>query len=135
LQLDIHYAIGNFIRDALKGGPIQVKGDGTPYRSYLYAADLVIWLWTILFKGKSCRPYNVGSEEAITIKDLANLVAKVYKKSLEIRITEKAESNQVPDRYVPAVGRASAELNLKQTISLPEAIRRTILWNSQGNLC
>lgn len=128
LQLDIHYAIGNFIRDAIKGGPIEIKGDGTPLRSYLYAADLMIWLWTILFKGKPCFPYNVGSEREISIEELANLVAKCTGYPIEIRKAKKPDFNKPPSRYIPSTKRAQKELGLKETITLEEAIRKTFIY-------
>ena len=129
LPLDIHYAIGNFIRDGLKGGPIYVKGDGTPYRSYLYAADLSIWLWTILLKGISCRPYNVGSGYGVTISELATIVADQFDHKPQIKILQEPKQNQTPERYVPSVQRAEVELGLKQLIDVPDAIRRTVNWN------
>lgn len=126
LQLDVHYAIGNFIRDGLNGGPILVNGDGAPHRSYLYAADLAIWLWTLLFKGESCRVYNVGSEEDMTISELANMVSQCFQKPVEVKIAKASAMNSTPERYVPSTKRAQIELGLGQHINLREAVKRTI---------
>lgn len=135
LPLDTHFAIGNFIRDGLKGGPIQVNGDGTPYRSYLYTADLVIWLWTILFRGKSCYPYNVGSQVHLEISSLANTVARLLQPQVEVIIAQKPLYGRPSERYVPATKRALSDLGLRQIIDLPSAIKRTVAWHSQMANC
>ena len=127
LPLDAHFAIGNFIGDGLSGGPVRVGGDGTPYRSYLYAADLVIWLWTILIRGELCRPYNVGSEVDITIGDLARRIAEHFGVGCEI--ARESVPGKTAERYVPSTRRADDELGLKPWISLDEAIERTAQWH------
>ncbi len=126
LPLDAHFAIGNFIRDAMNGGPIIIKGDGTPYRSYLYAADLTIWLWTILFKGQSCRPYNVGSDEAFSIAEVAEQVAQCFSPESQIEIRGKADPHKKPEGYVPSTTRAESELKLKEWFFLRESIQHLI---------
>jgi nucleoside-diphosphate-sugar epimerase len=126
LPLDIHFAIGNFIRDAITGGSIIIKGDGTPRRSYLYAADLAIWLWTILLRGLTLRPYNVGSEESASISEVAETVALNVSSDIKIEIRGRNETNQVVERYVPSTQRAINELKLRQTIDLDKAIKRTV---------
>lgn len=131
LPLNIHYAIGNFIQDGLQKRTIEVNGDGTPYRSYLYAADLAIWLWTILLKGKSCRPYNVGSERSITVANLARKVAREFNPASRVKIAKRAKPNQIIERYVPSTKRAQTELGLTQKISLKKSIQKTIQWNMQ----
>ena len=131
LPLDAHFAIGNFIRDAMAGKPIQIKGDGTPHRSYLYAADLATWLWTILINGQSRVAYNVGSDEDISIFDLAKRVVDDIKVNLPIKITQHFDKESPISRYIPSTLKAQSELNLKKKVSLPEAIRRTSAWNQQ----
>ena len=133
LPLDAHFAIGNFIRDAIGGGPLTIGGDGTPYRSYLYASDLVEWLVTILLEGVPGRAYNVGSEEAVSIRELAGRVARVAATvrgdgvAPEVRVAREPVPGVAAERYVPDCTRARTELGLVPTTSLDEAIRRTML--------
>ena len=129
LPLNIHYAIGNFIRDGLAGGTIHVSGDGTPYRSYLYAADLAIWLWTILFRGIPGEVYNVGSEDAISIKDLAYEVSAAFSHSPEVLIAKSPLPGRPAERYVPSVKKVRESLGIDSWIKLKEALKRTIKWN------
>ena len=128
--LDAHFALGNFIRDGIRGGPIIVNGDGTPYRSYLYAADLMIWLWTILFSGKRSRIYNVGSDEPYSIAQTAHMVAKNFRSKPTVKIMNLPQPSATPERYLPDVSRARVELNVRQHISLDVAIQKTVDWHS-----
>lgn len=131
LPLDAHFAAGNFLRDALAGGPIRVGGDGTPLRSYLYAADLAIWLWTLLFAGPAGRAYNVGSPEALSIADLARAAATLRHPALPVEIARHPEPSRPVARYVPTTTRATAELGLLPRIHLAEALPRTYRWHAQ----
>jgi nucleoside-diphosphate-sugar epimerase len=130
LPLNEHFAIGNFIGDILAGGPILIQGDGTPRRSYLYAADLAVWLWTILFRGPVMLPINVGSAHDVSIFELAQTVAATLHSKAEIRVARKPMPGSTPARYVPCVDRAWELLGLRETVSLQESIRRTADWNS-----
>lgn len=126
LPLDTHFAIGNFIRDALNGGPIIIKGDGTPRRSYLYAADLAIWIWTILFNGQPLRPYNVGSDESLSIAEVAQCLAEQFQSKPAIHILKKHDLLKPIERYVPDTSRAKNELELNVIFSFADAIRRSL---------
>lgn len=129
LPLDAHFAIGNFIGDVLAGRKISIGGDGTPRRSYLYAADLAIWLWTILFRGPAMLPINVGSGHDVSIRELAEIVAATLSPATPIEVAKQAVGGSAPARYVPSVDRAETLLGLRETVSLEESIRRTAAWH------
>jgi len=125
LPLDAHFAVGNFIRDALSGKDINIFGDGTPLRSYMYQEDLANWLMEMLFKGKPGVAYNVGSDQAISIQDLATLIRELISPKSKIIIHSK-EKSSFRNRYVPDVALARSELGLSLDFDLNKAIEQTI---------
>jgi len=133
LPLDQHFAVGNFICDAIAGRSIAVKGDGSPIRSYIYAADLTIWLWTLLLRADDLPtnpfPCNIGSSEEISIAELASAVASALDPALKVEIASKTKLAERQPRYVPDVQKARKTLGLVPWIGLEDAIRRTAEWS------
>jgi dTDP-glucose 4,6-dehydratase len=128
LRLDIHFAAGNFIRDAMQEKPVIVNGNGLPCRSYLYAADLTVWLWHMLVRAEPGKPYNVGSDESVSIRDIAARVSRVLGNG-KYEVLGKSDTGWNPGRYVPDTSLIGRDLGLHRTVSLDEAIRRTALWH------
>jgi len=128
LFLDIHFAAGNFIKDALLGKSITVQGNGMPFRSYLYASDLVSWLLRLMVKGEAGDTLNIGSDQGLSIKDLAKMISEVLGNG-QISILGETDIGWNLGRYVPDVSLAKNKLGLTRTVELEEAILKTAAWN------
>ncbi len=123
LPLASHFAIGNFIRNALNNENITLRSTGESWRSYLYAADLAIWLTTLLLKGRSGTAYNVGSDEILDIYATARLVRDQLSPGVSVAIAENPSTDV--SYYVPCIGRARTELDLDVWTDAGLAVLRT----------
>jgi dTDP-glucose 4,6-dehydratase len=128
LPLDTHFAVGNFLQNAMREEPILIEGDGTPRRSYMYAADLAVWLWTMLFLAPSLDPINVGSDESISIRELAEAVPAAIGSPSHVQIAKSPQPGIPPRQYVPSITKAAEKLGLTCSVGLTEALRRTAAW-------
>lgn len=125
LPLDVHFAIGNFIKDAVESDAITVNGDGSALRSYLSQDDLAAWLVTLICHGQEGSAYNVGSDQALTIAELAHKVRDLIAPNKPVEILGKTHSNE-RSRYVPNITKATNELGLRVKTSLESAILTTV---------
>lgn len=124
-SLPQHLAIGQLISDALYADEITVKGDGKPVRSYLYAADLAVWLLAILLRGQNGSAYNVGSDAAVTIANVAQYIKDTLSPG-KVIIVENGGDGIPQSRmsYVPDISKPCKELGVKVWTQLPESIKR-----------
>jgi len=107
---DKKYAISDFINSGFYKKKIVLKSRNKVYRSYMHSDDMTRWLITILISSNvKCPIYNVGSDESISLQNLAKIIGKIFKKPVEIKKT----NNKKIERYVPSIKKARKELNLK----------------------
>ncbi len=122
LPKDQHFAIGNFLADALSGNDIVVKASKEVYRSYMYADDLVIWLMTIAEHSNThCPIYNVGSYKSIELHDLALRMGSLFNVGTKLNKINETEV----DRYIPSTLKALNDLGLKMKVSLNDALLKS----------
>ena len=129
--LDRPWAVNNFVRDALQGGPIRILGDGDTVRSYMYPADMAFWFLRLLAVGSPGVSYNVGSAEGVTLYDLAQKIAAQFPRPPRITGGSSGPApHQRKSRFVPDTKEAG-RLGLRLTVDLDAAIKRTISYNQR----
>ena len=127
--LEKPWAVNNFIRDGLMGGPVKILGNENTVRSYLYAADMAYWLLAILAGNSSSNVYNIGSQKGISLKELAYKISADINRDIEIVNRSSKESYATVSISVPDVSLVKKHFNVKETVDLETALHKTIEWN------
>ena len=128
LPRDTHFAIGNFVQNALDRKPIVIKGDGRARRSYLYGADMATWLWCALASGGNEGPFHIGSENSISVLELAQNVARVSGEVLgyvpAIAVSIPVDESLPVHQYVPSTALTRRILNVEEWTNLDGIVVR-----------
>jgi nucleoside-diphosphate-sugar epimerase len=119
IPTDKHFAIGNFMRDALLNRPIKITGNPCTIRSYMYPTDLVVWLLTILGDPQDV-PLNIGNKDPVSLGQLALAISRLIQ-STSIVVNQ---SPTLPDSYFPKIDAATRIYGLENTMSLDEGLKR-----------
>lgn len=132
MNLNDGRAIPDYMRKGFKGEDIEL-GEGKEFiRTYAYVADTIAAFWRVLLLGRNGEAYNVGSEEEIAIKDLAQLFARIFDNAIKVRFVEKVDLPNLvaaPQKTTPDISKLKNELKYFPRInSLEQGLRRLKNW-------
>lgn len=106
--------------------PLHVWGSGKQTRTFIYADDLARGLLDLAELYRGVDPINLGSNEEISIKSLAELIVKISKRDVQITFDDNR-----PDGHLRRVGdltKAERLIGFKTRVTLAEGLQKTILW-------
>jgi nucleoside-diphosphate-sugar epimerase len=132
-DLEKPWAMNNFMRDAILGGPIRILGNENTVRSYLYGSDTAFWLLAILASSKQGNTYNIGSEEGVSMTKLAQKIAANFHQKIDILNKSAIDDKSHFSVLIPNLATLKKDIPVKQVISLDEAIKRTLSWYQEYN--
>ncbi|GAC1608987.1 MAG: SDR family oxidoreductase [Mycobacteriales bacterium] len=118
-------AVPTFIRQALRGEPITVAGDGRQTRSIQYVDDLVDGVLR-LARSDAIGPVNIGNPHEVPVRELATTIRDLVGSSSEIVFIERPEDDPAVRR--PDIARARELLGWEPRVTLEEGLKRTIEW-------
>jgi nucleoside-diphosphate-sugar epimerase/intein/homing endonuclease len=118
-------AVPTFIRQALKGEPITVAGDGTQTRSIQYVDDLVEGVWRFAHT-EHAGPMNIGNPHEVSMLELAEVVKKLTGSASEIKFIERPEDD--PTVRQPDITLAREALGWEPKVPLEDGLQHTIEW-------
>ncbi len=123
LPLNSNFVVGDIIQSILDKKDIKINANYRICRSYMYADDLVKWLYKILDNSNTqCPIYNVGSDDKISVHQVANLLADKF----NLKIATAKLSLKKIDNYIPNISKAKKILGLKINNTSNEGIIKTI---------
>lgn len=123
VPLRIDGAARNFPINGFQGQPIVVKGNPSRIRSYMYPSDLVKSLLTVVVQS-TYRNVNIGSENPISKRHLANLISAQTSKS-EIILTDPSAE---PSNYVPSISNLKELMPDTNFLGIKDSIEKWIDW-------
>ena len=126
--LEKPWAINNFIRDGLLGGPLRILGNEETVRSYLYGSDMAFWLLQALANGKTGATYNVGGEEPVSLKVLSGKIKSMFPQKIDILVKYSKQYSAAPSIFVPDITSIKSDLKIQQEIDLSSSLEKTIFW-------
>lgn len=125
-------ASAEFTDRAARGQDILVQGTGEALRSFQYASEMARWLIVLYAQGPAGMAFNVGGTGHVSIAQFARMVAASATPPVAVHIASGNHTGLAPNSYFPSTTLAAEMLGLRNIVSLPEAVRRTLLWHSQA---
>jgi dTDP-glucose 4,6-dehydratase len=118
-------AIPTFIRQALRGEPLTIYGDGSQTRSFTYVSDLIEGIWRLM-QAPVNDPVNLGNPREMTLLELAKHVLRATGSRSEIVFRPLPTDD--PKVRQPDIGKAKRLLGWEPTVELEEGLARTVEW-------
>lgn len=116
-------ALPTFMRQALRGNPLTVYGDGSQTRSFTYVEDLVEGIWR-LSRSDYTEPVNIGNPEEVSILEFAKEIIRLTNSSSEITFEELPKDD--PQVRQPDISRANEVLDWQPTFNREEGLIQTL---------